>query len=107
MSMSAREETSLACGEVAEKARMETPREDSLVLAAFETEVGLVKEMMLLGLMLDGCVRRPLTIEEPVWPVAPTMPIVGAIVGFVAASFVVLMFLVSRCIVFWGVVLYY
>jgi len=55
MSMSEREETSLACGEVMEKARMETPRDDSLVLAAFETEVGRVREMMLLGVMLDGC----------------------------------------------------
>jgi hypothetical protein len=64
------------------------------VLAEFETEVGRVKEMMLLGVMLDGCVRRPLTIEEPVWPVAPRMPIVGAMVDVVAASRVMLIFAV-------------
>jgi hypothetical protein len=82
-SMSEREETKVACGESRMKARMGTPREASLVLAEFETEVGRVKEMMLLGVMLDGCERRPLTIEEPVWPVAPRMPIVGDIVEFV------------------------
>jgi hypothetical protein len=65
-----------------------------LALAGFETEVGRVKEMMLLGLMSDGTERRPLTIEEPVWPVAPRMPIVGAMVGIVTACLVVLMFLV-------------
>lgn len=82
MSMSEREETRVACGESKVKARMETPREDNFLLAGFETEVGRVKEMMLLGVMSDGAQRRPLTIEEPVWPVAPRMPMVGAIVGF-------------------------
>jgi hypothetical protein len=64
---------------------METPREEKLALAGFETEVGRVKEMMLLGVMSDGTERRPLTMEEPVWPVAPMMPIVGAMVGFIVA----------------------
>ena len=92
--MEEREETKVACGEVIVKARTETPREASLVLAEFETEVGRVNEMMFLGVMLDGCVRRPLTIEEPVWPVAPRIPIVSAMVDVVAASRVVLMFAV-------------
>lgn len=82
MSMSAKDETRIACGDVMEKARMETPREESLALAEFETEVGRVKETMLLGVISDGTERRPLTIAEPVWPVAPSMPITGDMVAF-------------------------
>lgn len=64
---------------------METPREEKLALAGFEIEEGRVREMMLLAVISDGTERRPLTMEEPVWPVAPMMPIVGAMVGFVVA----------------------
>lgn len=101
MSMSEREETSVACGESRVKAQVETPREDNFLLAGFETEVGRVKEMMLLGVMWDGCERKPLTIDEPVWLVAPTMPMVGAIADVFTQSCVVLVFPVC-CVFFKG-----
>ena len=58
---------------------MVSPREESAALAAFETEVGRVREMMLAGGMgVEVSVdRRPSTMERPVWPVAPMMAIVG------------------------------
>lgn len=50
------------------------------MLAALDTEAGRVREMMLLALteMGESEDRRASTIEEPVWPVAPRMAIVGA-----------------------------
>jgi hypothetical protein len=82
MSIPLREETRSSCGEVREKGRMVSPRAESATFAAFETDVGRVKEMMLAGGM-GGEVsveRRPSTMERPVWPVAPMIAIIGAIV---------------------------
>ena len=60
-----------------------SPREERKALEALERDVGRVREIMLAGGM-GGDVsleRRPSTMERPVWPVAPMMAIVGAIVG--------------------------
>lgn len=82
MSTPLREETSSSCGEWRENERMVSPREARAAFAALETDVGRVREMMLAGGM-GGEVsvdRRPSTIERPVWPVAPMIAMVGAIV---------------------------
>ena len=75
-----REETRSSCGDAREKGRMVRPREERAAFAAFETDVGRVREMMLAGGMggeVSGD-RRPSTMERPVWPVAPMMAMVGA-----------------------------
>lgn len=78
-----REETRSSCGEVRENGRTVSPREERAAFAAFETDAGRVREMMLAGgIGGDASVdRRPSTMQRPVWPVAPTIAIVGAIVG--------------------------
>lgn len=78
-----REETRSSYGEVMENGRTVSPREERAAFAAFETDVGRVREIMLAGgIGGEASVdRRPSTMERPVWPVAPTIAIVRTIVG--------------------------
>jgi hypothetical protein len=82
MSTPSREETSVSCEEVIENGRIVSPREERTALAALETEVGRVREMMFAGGMGGevSLARRPSTMERPVWPVAPRIAIVGAMI---------------------------
>jgi hypothetical protein len=80
MSTPLREETRVSCGEVIENGRMVSPREEKAVFAALETDVGRVSEMIFCGGMAGSLARRPSTMERPVWPVAPRIAIVGAMV---------------------------
>jgi len=82
MSTPLSEETRVSCGDVMEKGRMVRPREERAAFAALDTDVGRVSEMMLAGGMGGefSFERRPSTTERPVWPVAPIIAIVGAIV---------------------------
>lgn len=82
MSTPLREDTRSMCGEVREKGRIVSPRAESSAFVALETEVGRVKDMIFAG-GIGGEVsveRRPSTMERPVWPVAPMIAIIGAMI---------------------------